>query len=765
MLSKRETTILDGERVVKRTVFAAVFAALLVAAPAVGSVGAADAELADTATTDASAIAPDGAGNAPGPSERWSQTVGGGDDDKLATGLKVDGGYLVVGWSNSSTDGPHDGYVAMLDRAGGTKWERSYGDSGVDRIFDVERVEDGYLLAGMSAEDSGDAWDGWLLKVGPDGQKRWSKTYGEEGPDEFWSLAKSGDRIYVSGFSERWGDAEAWTMELTEGGETVWSETYDTPRSNTDEYVNSIFVTDGGDLLMTGTTTSDRTDPADAWVLKVNGDGDREWSETYGGAGYDRVHDATVASDGGYLLAGRTASDGAGEQDGWMLKIDGEGEMAWDRTFGTDRGDAFYGIHNDPDGGYVLSGAKHVLGDAGADGWVLKTDADGKRDWARTYGDSYWDKFWPVVEGHDGGYLAVGESTSYGESRDGWVVRIGGPAVAAIEDADANETGTTVTFDESPVRAVTLADSNVSGVLAVAERTDATDLVPPGDALYAVEMDGPTALANGSATVEFAVQKSAVEAELSDVRVAKKTAEGWSLLATSVVADENGTALLAADVMGTGTLAVTSVPAPSATIDAKTAVPVGESVELSASGSTAENGSVAAYEWSVGGQSATGETATLAFDSPGERTVNLTVTDDHGLRDTATKTLVVNDRPEVEVRTPDAVTVGEAGSFAATVSDDVGDVTVTWQFGDGEVTGTSVEHSFGSPGTQTVTVVVEDEYGATVTRDVQVEVAAQSQRATETTTTDADGGVPGFGVAVTLVALVAAALVAVRRRG
>ncbi|UPW00390.1 PKD domain-containing protein [Halorussus gelatinilyticus] len=736
----------------RRTVLAAAFAALLVAAPMVGSVGA-------------SAASPEAA-NAPGPSERWSQTVGGGDDDKLATGLRVDGGYLAVGWSNSSTDGAHDGYVAMLDRAGETKWERSYGGSGVDRIFDVERVEDGYLLAGMSAEESGGAWDGWLLKIGPDGEKRWSKTYGEAGPDEFWSLAKSGDRIYVSGFSDERGNAEAWAMELTEGGDTVWSETYDTQRANTDEYVNSIFVTDGGDLLMTGTTTSDRVDPADAWVLKVNGDGDREWSKTYGGEEYDRIHDATVASDGGFVLAGRTASKGAGQQDGWMLKITGDGETAWDRTFGTERGDAFYGIHNDPDGGYVLSGTEHVLGDEGADGWIVKTDAAGKRDWSRTYGDSYWDKFWPVVEGHDGGYLAVGESTSYGESRDGWVVRIGGPAVAAIEDAAANQTGTTVTFEESPVQAVTLADSNVSGVLAVAERTDATDLSPPGDALYAVEMDGPATLANGSATVEFAVRKSAVEAELSDVRVAERTDEGWSLLATSVVSEANGTATLSADVTGTGTLAVTSVPAPSATIDAKTAVPVGESVELSASGSTAENGSVAAYEWSVGDRSATGETATLSFDSPGERTVNLTVTDEHGLRDTATKMLVVNDRPEVAVRTPDSVTVGKAGSFSANVSDDVGDVTVTWKFGDGEVTGKSVEHSFGSPGTRTVTVVVEDEYGATVTKEVQVEVAAQDEPATTeaTETADADGGVPGFGAGVTLVALLAAALVAVRLR-
>nr|WP_255457569.1 PKD domain-containing protein [Halorussus sp. JP-T4] len=452
-----------------------------------------------------------------------------------------------------------------------------------------------------------------------------------------------------------------------------------------------------------------------------------------------------------------------------MLKINGDGEKRWERTYGTDKADAFFGIHNDPDGGYVVSGTKHVAGDAGADGWVVKTDAAGKRDWQRTYGANYWDKFWPVVEGHGGGYLAIGESTSYGDNRDGWVVRIGGPQVAAVTDTDANGSGTTVRFADSPVQAVTLTDANVSGVLAVAERTDVSDLSPPGDALYAVSLDGSAVAANQSATVEFAVQTDAVEADLSDVRVAERTGDGWSVLRTEVVSQANGTAVLAADTAGAGTLAVTAVPAPTASIDGETVVMAGDSVELSAGGSMAENGSLASYEWSVGERSAAGETATFSFDEPGERAVNLTVADANGLADTATATLVVNDRPAVTVRTPDAATVGKAATFAANVSDRVGDVTVTWAFDGGNVTGTSVEHSFGSAGTKTVTVVVEDEYGATVTKAVQVEVSAVDGRndgatTTETSAGDADGGVPGFGVGATLVALLAAALLAGRVR-
>lgn len=726
--------------------------------------------------TGAVAVADAAAGNSSGLSERWAKTVGGPKDDKLANGVRVDEGYLVVGWSNSdASDGEHDGYVAMLDRSGQTKWTKTYGGPGKDRIYDVEKVEDGFLLVGSETDGTGDQWNGWLLKIGPDGEKQWERSYGDSEPGGLWSIARSDGKIYVGGWQDQSGVAEGWVMELESDGEKVWSQTYDTPRSGADEYVNSIFVSGDG-LLMTGTTRGGSNDPSDAWILKVDGEGELQWDETYGSTEIDRIHDAVAASDGGYVVAGRSARDGNDEQDGWILKIGANGEKQWQRTYGTDKSDAFYGIHNDPDGGYVLSGAKHVLGEDGADGWVVKTDGNGKMEWERTYGENYWDKFWPVLEGHDGGYLAIGESTSYGANRDGWVVRIGGPAVSPIQDADENSSGTTVRVEDSPVRTVTLSDSNVSGFLSVAEETDASALAPPGEPLYAVTMDGSDGVANSSALVEFTVQTESLPGEISDVRVARQTTDGWTLLDTSVVSSDNGTAVVAATAEGEATLAVTVVPAPTASIEADDVVSVGESVELSAEQSMAENGTLAGYEWTVDGETYSGGTASVSFDDPGEYEVELTVTDSHGLEDETTATLLVNDEPEVDVRTPESLAVGTAGSFSADVSDEVGDVTVTWQFGTGEVTGESVEHSFGSPGTKTITVVVEDEYGATVTKEVKVEVEAQDGDVGETTadtddTSDTDdggnaddsgGSIPGFGVAAALVALLVA--VALARR-
>jgi PGF-CTERM protein len=731
----------------RRAMRAVLLAVVVLVAPMTGTMGLAGATPDD--------------GDSSGPPERWTKTVGGADDDKLATGVKVDGGYLAVGWSNSSTpDEAHDGYVAMLDRSGEPKWERTYGDSGTDQIHDVQQVEDGFLLVGTTTAESGDQWNGWLLKIGPEGDEQWERSYSRQGDGSLRSITMSDGQLYVGGWQQDRGSAAAWAMELDPDGERVWSETYDTLRSGTDEYVNSIFV-DDGELLMTGSILGGGPDPADAWVLKIGGEGEVKWDETYGGAKYDRVHDAVAAGDGGYVIAGRTASAGGDDQDGWLFKIGPEGEQQWDRTYGTDRRDNFFGIHDESDGGYVLSGIKHVLGPQGADGWIVKTDAEGYQQWEQTYGDSYWDKFWPVIDGHDGGYLAVGDSTSFGDDRQGWVVRVGGPAVSAVEDANENASGTTVRLDDSPVRSVTLADANVSGYV-VAEETDLSALSPPGDPIYGVTTNGSESVADATATVEFTVETDSITDDLSDLRVAQRTDDGWTLLETTVASEDNGTAVLAAETDGAATLAVTAVPAPTASIQGDDVVSVGESAELSAEPSTGENAELTEYEWTIDGETMTGETVEQRFDDPGTYEVELTVTDEDGIPATETVTLVVNDQPEVSSKAPDEMTVGTAGTFAADVSNEVGDVTVTWQFASGEVTGETVEHSFGSPGANTVTLVVEDEYGATVTKDVEVEVQSQDD-AMNTESGDNDGGIPGFGVGVTLVALLAAALLARRR--
>ena len=132
------------------------------------------------------------------------------------------------------------------------------------------------------------------------------------------------------------------------------------------------------------------------------------WSRTYGGESMEVAHCLVVTSDGGYALAGYTWSFGAGIADFWLIKTDAYGNMEWNRTYGRGRSDRAYALVETSDGGYVLAGEtiSNGYGDRPYwESWLVKTDASGVMEWNQTYvrgGAS------AVVQTSDGGYALTG---------------------------------------------------------------------------------------------------------------------------------------------------------------------------------------------------------------------------------------------------------------------------------------------------------------------------------------------------------------------
>jgi hypothetical protein len=112
------------------------------------------------------------------------------------------------------------------------------------------------------------------------------------------------------------------------------------------------------------------------------------WSRTYGGASSDSAKALVQTGDGGYAIAGYTTSFGAGSYDFWLVKIDANGNMEWNRTYGGTGDDIAYALVETSDGGYALTGS----------GLFVKTDAYGNMEWNQAHGGS------SLVETSDGGY-------------------------------------------------------------------------------------------------------------------------------------------------------------------------------------------------------------------------------------------------------------------------------------------------------------------------------------------------------------------------
>ena len=101
------------------------------------------------------------------------------------------------------------------------------------------------------------------------------------------------------------------------------------------------------------------------------------WDKAFGGIEAEVANSIIQTRDGGYALAGYTWSKGAGREDAWMIKLDENGEMAWDKTFGGSDEDVARCIIQAENGGYVLAGYTESKGAGKYDAWVIKLDEKG----------------------------------------------------------------------------------------------------------------------------------------------------------------------------------------------------------------------------------------------------------------------------------------------------------------------------------------------------------------------------------------------------
>lgn len=163
-----------------------------------------------------------------------------------------------------------------------------------------------------------------------------------------------------------------------------------------------------------------------------------EWKKTLGGTENDVTYSIQQTADGGYVLAGGSQSndgDVTGHHgsnatfDCWVVKLDGSGNLQWQRSLGGTRDDYANSIQQTADGGYIVAGYSHsndgdVTGHHGAatapDYWVVKLDDSGNIEWQRSLGGTGTDKANSVQQTTDGGYIVAGTSDSNNGDVTGW---------------------------------------------------------------------------------------------------------------------------------------------------------------------------------------------------------------------------------------------------------------------------------------------------------------------------------------------------------
>ncbi|QBA65461.1 hypothetical protein [Muriicola soli] len=390
----------------------------------------------------------------------WITSFGGSGDDTPRSVISTsDGGYAIFGYTNS-TDGDldskttnvNDYWLVRLDADGILLWSRTYGGSKDDRGQAVIETSDGgFAITGYAMSDDGDAsnnegfHDNWILKLDTQGNVEWEQSFGFSGHDHSYDLVESeGGALFFTGFLDitsaradgyteksytltRHGVGEFWGTQLNNEGELEWREYFG--GTNNDRAHAVVNAHEGG-YVMAGFSESDDFDISDPngsydfWVVKIDAEGQMVWEQSYGGSGIDIAQDIAKTEDGGYIITGSTIStDGDvavshGESEIWVVKIDAQGNMLWERTYGGSSFEAAESIRPTADGGFVIAGnAKSTDQDLSTnagenDLWVLKIDAQGQLIWEQAYGGTNLEFGFDALETEDQGILVVGESNS-----------------------------------------------------------------------------------------------------------------------------------------------------------------------------------------------------------------------------------------------------------------------------------------------------------------------------------------------------------------
>ena len=266
--------------------------------------------------------------------KQWDKRFGGtNEEDLLAVHQTKDGGYILGGWSWSGINGDKtqlncgtlDFWIVKTDSTGNKQWDKCFGGPDADYLNTLILTTDGgYLLGGPSFSDIGcdkteynrdtaiASWssDYWIIKIDSLGNKQWDKTFGGTDWDELYSLQQTKDGGFILGGISR-SDSSG-----------------DKTQNKWDPYWFH----------------------HDYWIVKTDSLGNKEWDKDFGAIG-DEYSFGNIfqTSDVGYLISGTSNSyisgdkteDNLGNLQAWIIKTDSLGVKQWDKTIFTKGDDDF----------------------------------------------------------------------------------------------------------------------------------------------------------------------------------------------------------------------------------------------------------------------------------------------------------------------------------------------------------------------------------------------------------------------------------------
>ena len=340
-----------------------------------------------------------------------------GNSQALDMVQTADSGYIITGFSTDQGPGSQDLVLLKTDLYGQQQWVRHYGGSGVEQGHALRQTSDmGILVVGYTGSFGSGFNDVYILKTDSAGNYQWSKTLGGPSTDRAYAISTEiNNHFYVAGstYSFGAGSNDVLVIKMDVTGNIIWRKTFG--GADFEEGYDVQATVDGGCVVLGG-TRSFGAGVEDMYLIKLDSSGNVDWSNTYGGGDWDQGRSICLTSDGGYALCGFTQSFGMQKHydlKNFIVKTDSMGSLLWSRTCGVLNSENIpFSIIETSDMGLAFCG---YTGDFVGDyrGYLVKLDGLGNLLWSRRMGNGYLNNCNKLIETYDGGLMVAGYTNGF----------------------------------------------------------------------------------------------------------------------------------------------------------------------------------------------------------------------------------------------------------------------------------------------------------------------------------------------------------------
>jgi len=306
------------------------------------------------------------------------------------------------------------------------EWFKGHGTNTEEHVHEGKQTSDGGYIAIGHGIESSYADDMLIIKVDKDGNSEWKQDFGTVGKSGAgYCIAEVSDGYIAGGgiYDSESQRTQRFLAKLDFTGNIVWEKFYGASGVGG---IRGIDITVDGGIVATGYIHTLDTeefqgfvfivDEGDGFIMKIDAEGNVEWEKSLDAPQGTKVREISQ----GYAVCStvwNSTQETGDNQDFCLIKTDDQGNTVWQKYFGGDGDDHLYDFDLTKDGGYILAGHTLSYGVINWDYLLMKIDSEGNEEWHKTFGQPrgynaqyIHDEAYGVRQTPDGGYIIAGGS-------------------------------------------------------------------------------------------------------------------------------------------------------------------------------------------------------------------------------------------------------------------------------------------------------------------------------------------------------------------